>query len=641
MRIQRKQSLSFRQAMITVLVVFIIGLLFSFYQIASDLQQERERLDRDAHQLLSLIKASAAHSVYNLDDHQAQRVVQGLMAYAPVYLAEIRDDMGRVMARQLRQPTRSSLTPLAELLVASDNSYHAPLLWGEQSRSVGVVTVSFDPYLVAKDFFQRARHILLFGILRNLILALLLSVIFYYILTRPLVTTAASLAAIRPLQQSAGNISLPKGHHKDEIGLLVNTGNRVIDQYRLHIRQQEEAEAELNRLRNLLTNVVDSMPSSLICVDVEGMVIQWNHQASLLTGVATQEAIGRHLVSVFPILEQVMAQVRAAIRKGASAHDRRLRSERQGEERLYDVTIYPLTTNGIDGAVIRVDDVTERVHIEEMMIHSEKMLSIGGLAAGMAHEINNPLAGILQNIQVIGNRLQKDLPANRQAAEACGASIESIIRYLSERKVFDMMEQIRASGRRAAKIVDNMLSFSRKSDHRYQPMDIQQLVEQSLELAVSDYSLEGPFSFREIEIVREYATPLPRVLCEGSQIQQVLLNLLKNGAQAMAGLPGPARPPRFIIRLASRDGNVRIEIEDNGPGIAPEVARRIFEPFYTTKPVGVGTGLGLSVSYFIVRENYAGELYVEEAPDGGARFVLSLPCKRETEPREAGPIPLE
>ncbi|MCW8889455.1 MAG: ATP-binding protein, partial [Sedimenticola sp.] len=430
-------------------------------------------------------------------------------------------------------------------------------------------------------------------------------------------------------------IRMPQGHDYDEIGQLVTTGNRVIAEYRLHIQQQEEAEAELNRLRNLFSNVVDSMPSALICVDIGLRVIQWNHQAEIMTRLPAQETLGQDLVSVYPLLEPEMPYIKGAIVKGVSAHDRRVISDRDGEMRLYDLTIYPLTTNGIDGAVIRIDDVTERVRIEEMMIQSEKMLSIGGLAAGMAHEINNPLAGILQNIQVMENRMKDDLPINQTVAEASGTSMAAVTRYLRERKVYDMMERVREAGNRAAKIVENMLSFSRKSSHKNTQQDMPELIQRCLELAANDYSVEQSFDFRQIKIVREYAPDLPSVYCEASQIQQVILNLLKNGAQAMAENKQRKESPQFIIRLQAKDNLFRIEIEDNGPGIDPVMAKRIFEPFFTTKPIGVGTGLGLSVSYFIITENYGGELKVESVPGSGARFILSLPINPAPHPEPA------
>lgn len=625
MGIKRRHSLTYKQTLITVMTVFFIGLVISFYQIAVDLEQEKRHVDEAVSQVLHVLKSSAAQAAYNLDNSLAQQVVNGLLEYPPVFQVEIQDDLGRVLASADRPRFDFPLRWLADLLMGNSKLYQLDLEWSGPAQPVGSVTVAVDPYLVTLGFFDRARLILLFSIVQMLVLALLLSIIFYLTLTKPLMKTAASFAAINPGEERAARITMPPGHQGDEIGLLVDKGNRVFEEYRQHIWQQEESEAELNRLRNLLSNVVDSMPSLLICVDVDCRVIQWNRQAEQLTGITASQAEGGDLTVLFPQLAQEMGHIHDAVHKGLSSHDQRLKFSAGEAARLYDVTIYPLTTNGIDGAVIRVDDVTERVRIEEMMIQSEKMLSVGGLAAGMAHEINNPLAGILQNVQVMHNRIQQDLPANIRVAQACGTTIESVARYLTERKVYEMIERIRESGKRAAKIVDNMLSFSRKGGRRLEPCDLPELMEQSIALAANDYCLEGGFDFRQIEIVREYDADLPPVQCDSSQIQQVLLNLLKNGAQAMVACRAERGAPRFILRIRRESRGVRLEVEDNGPGIPEDLTKRIFEPFFTTKPIGVGTGLGLSVSYFIVRENYGGELRVENVPGGGACFILQLP----------------
>jgi len=261
-----------------------------------------------------------------------------------------------------------------------------------------------------------------------------------------------------------------------------------------------------------------------------------------------------------------------------------------------------------------------------MMVQSEKMLSVGGLAAGMAHEINNPLAGILQSTQVIRNRLSKDLPANLKAAEECGVNLEDIKAYMEKRNIFSMMDLVKSAGLRAARIVENMLSFSRKSDHRKSTHYLHDLMEATIELIRNDYSIKKRYDFRSIEILKEYQKNIPPIPCAKNEIQQVLLNILKNGAEAMvdAGIVSP----RFLIRYFRQEDQVVVEIEDNGPGIDQEIKKRIFEPFFTTKDVGIGTGLGLSVSYFIISENHNGVMTVESTPGKGTTFAIKLPIKQ-------------
>jgi signal transduction histidine kinase len=287
-----------------------------------------------------------------------------------------------------------------------------------------------------------------------------------------------------------------------------------------------------------------------------------------------------------------------------------------------------------EGAVIRIDDVTEQVRMEEMMVQSEKMLSVGGLAAGMAHEINNPLAGMIQTANVMGNRLTNiEIPASQSAALAVGTNIETIKAYMEKRGILPMIEAINVSGRRMAAIVDNMLSFARKSDARVSSHALADLLAKTIDLAATDYDLKRHYDFRQIEIREEYEDELSMVPCEGAKIQQVLLNIFSNGAQAMQEniKNKNGNRPRFILRLAREaDTNmVRLEIGDNGPGMDEATQKRVFEPFFTTKPVGLGTGLGLSVSYFIITENHGGTMDVISEPGKGVTFIIRLPLDRQ------------
>jgi signal transduction histidine kinase len=170
-----------------------------------------------------------------------------------------------------------------------------------------------------------------------------------------------------------------------------------------------------------------------------------------------------------------------------------------------------------------------------------------------------------------------------------------------------------------------MLSFARKSDRVISSHDLNGLLDQTVELARTDYDMTKQYDFKQIKIFRAYDPDVPPVPCEASKMQQVFLNILKNGAEAMVSARDKTHPPSFALRVCQEDAWVRVEIEDNGPGMDEPTRRRIFEPFFTTKPVGQGTGLGLSVSYFIVTENHGGQMDAHTVDGGGTRFVIRLP----------------
>jgi PAS domain S-box-containing protein len=389
----------------------------------------------------------------------------------------------------------------------------------------------------------------------------------------------------------------------------------------------KRAEQELERLRNLLSNVVDLMPSVLVVVDGECRVTQWNRQAEKATGITFFEAQGRVLTDVFPALQGQMNKIQNAMATGHTETDERATLLYRGEARLGHVTIYPLTSDGVAGAVIRVDDITERSRTEEMVIQTEKMLSIGGLAAGIAHEILNPLSGVLQSLEVIIRRLKSELPQNRLTAQACGTDIATIEEYMERRGILSLLLSASESGRRAAKIVDNMLGFSNKSEGQFRLHEMSALLDTTIEIAEGDYELAERYDFSRIQIIREYEADVPKVWCDVSKIQQVFFNLIKNSAQALAEGVRTLEEPRITLRLKSDREMVRVEVEDNGYGMEEAVRRRVFEPYFTTKEVGVGTGLGLSISYFIVTETHRGSMSVESTVGIGTKFVISLPIR--------------
>jgi PAS domain S-box-containing protein len=387
------------------------------------------------------------------------------------------------------------------------------------------------------------------------------------------------------------------------------------------------AEQETDRMRLYLRSIIDSMPSSLVGVDRDGRIRLLNREAEK---AAEGSLLGRPLEEAFPILAEHMAPVRQAIRNREVRKLEKMVTEGGEDLRFLDVMIYPLYSQILEGAVIRVDDVTQRVRMEDVMVQTEKMLSVGGLAAGMAHEINNPLSGILQSTQNILRRIDGGLAGNRQVAGECGVDLDRVRSYLERRQVLKFIDDIRASGERATKTVANMLHFSRRSESRLESSRIEKVVESTIELAAHDYDLKKKYDFRKIRVERDFERGLPKVPCVPTEIEQVLLNLLRNAAQAIRFAEHPPDAPCITLRLRGEGDFVRIDVEDNGPGMDEKTRKRAFEPFFTTKDVGIGTGLGLSVSYFIVTNNHNGRMTVASTPGKGAVFSIHLPVEAET-----------
>jgi len=597
------RDLTLGLTLMTALVFCVFG---AYYQIYFT-NREAAKLEQEAGAVADEFAEVLARPLWNLD-------VDTVTQIARAYLSS--DFLGSVRI-STRLETYFDNTPK-----------HDPLeRWLHLKRDIvnGGETIGTAELLFSRGRVEAIqRRSLVLTLVTIFLVTLVIGVGTHLLMKRLMVKPLDRLiAGIRTIAAGDYQLSLPFEKQAD-----INT---IIAEINIMAREIDHRETDLKRLRETLKNIVDSMPSMLVGVDPDGRVTQWNHEAQKRSGIDASDAMGRYAGDVYPFLAAAMGRVHQAIEEKRPFKESKVNSRVDGDIRYSDITVYPLESKSTGGAVIRVDDVTERVRIEEMMVQSEKMLSVGGLAAGMAHEINNPLAGILQNIQVMQNRLSSDLPKNHEVAEQCGISMAAIREYMQKRNMLEMMSLIVESGKRAAKIVENMLSFSRKSETITTHCSLAQLLDATVELAENDYDLKKKYDFRKIKIIREYDPQVPEIACEASKIQQVFLNILSNGAQAMAENSGQ-KAPHFILRIKTAADNACVEIEDNGPGMDAAVRKRIFEPFYTTKSVGVGTGLGLSVSYFIITENHGGTLTVTSAPGAGSCFIIHLPIQ-EAQPQ--------
>lgn len=429
-------------------------------------------------------------------------------------------------------------------------------------------------------------------------------------------------------------VSLPvKGSY--EIAELTESLNQMaynlkskIDDLDNEIKNRHSAEKELDRARKYISNIINSMPSQIIGVSTDLTVTQWNLETEKVTGISENEALGKKIDILIPSLKKDISLIVDAINKKTEQGHYKLLEYIDGNESYKDIIIYPLTANGVQGAVIRIDDISEKVMLEELIIQSEKMMSVGGMAAGMAHEINNPLAGIMQISEVMQNRLNRKIelePSLKVASEA-GVDIAAVKKFLELRGIPKMLDTIHDSCLRMSEIVHSMLTFSRKEKDKGEFYNITEIIDNCIDLSAIDYDLKRDFDFKKIKIVREYDENIPKVKCHKNKIQQVFMNIFKNGAEAMLDSTKENKS-LFTIRCSFIDSEklINIEIEDNGPGMDHNTKKKIFEPFYTTKGVKKGTGLGLSVSFFIITKTHNGKMFVKSRKGKGAKFIIQLP----------------
>ncbi len=389
----------------------------------------------------------------------------------------------------------------------------------------------------------------------------------------------------------------------------------------IHVRKR--AEKDVNKMREFLHSMFDSMPSIIIALDMQQRVTQWNQQAELMTGISADQALEKSLSSLVPEFQTQIEKYTDPQHIDLFPSTERIEGNVGGKHRLLDIMVYPLRSEGSIGVVVRVDDVTEKARIEDLLVQTEKMMSLGGLAAGMAHEINNPLGAVLQSSQNLRRRLGMELSRNHKIAESLGIKETAFTAYIEKQKIMTLLDTIDEGGKRAATIVEDMLSFARPGGLENQAVDVVEVMNAAIRLAQRDYSVKKQYDFRRITIARNYQQKMPSVGGRKNRLQQVFLNLLTNAAQAL--FSNAVKAPQISIKVYTLNKEVVIDVIDNGPGMPESVSRRIFEPFYSTKAEGSGTGLGLSVSYFIISEQMRGSMEVKSQPGQGTKFIIRLP----------------
>lgn len=439
----------------------------------------------------------------------------------------------------------------------------------------------------------------------------------------------------KPLQQLTNAIKkLAAGNWNTEVVSKYNAAenkteiNTLIDSFNTMTHKLYTAQINLENSANKIKNIFNTMPSALIFIDDQYIIQGWNKYIVQETGIAEDSALSKPLLEIYAAFTDYVYLIKDALRTNKEQQIKNARLIlRQGDERrLFNIVVYPIITSSAPECVIRIDDITEQVKTEAGLAQVEKLASVGALIAGVAHEINNPLGSVMQGTQNVIRRLDPKLQANIDAAAELGIDLNKQQIYLEKREIFSFLDNIRIAGERASSIVKNMLSFTRRSTAEMSKHNIVTLINDGLQLAATDFNLQEKVDFKKIAIIKNISENEIFVECYPIEIQQVILNILKNAAQA---LDLTTHEKKIIIDLTKTDPNhVRLTIEDTGPGIPDDVKDQIFKPFFTTKPVGEGTGLGLSVCRNIIVQKHRGTMDVESTVGVGTKFIITLPINQ-------------
>jgi PAS domain S-box-containing protein len=359
----------------------------------------------------------------------------------------------------------------------------------------------------------------------------------------------------------------------------------------------EEKAQEYERLKEFNENIVESINVGVFAADLEDKIEFWNSRMEDMHSLPRAHALGKRVTDVLPA---AFCEEFFRVRDNPGIHNLykfRLGTT-AGDTRIVNAAIAPLLSRdfSVIGRLVIVDDITERIELEQQVAQADKMSSIGLLAAGVAHEVNTPLAVISSYAQMLAKQLQGD---EKRSA---------------------LLEKITKQTFRASEIVNNLLNFSRTSGTEFGSVDVNRIIHDTLAL------LEHQFKTAQIRVVGNLEPSLPEIHGNQGKLQQVFLNLFLNAKDAMP------HGGTLTVRTV-HDHGVRVHVTDTGTGIAPEHIHHIYDPFFTTKSrphqgATGGTGLGLAVTYGIIQE-HAAKIRVESTPGQGTTFTMEFPMSRK------------
>ena len=361
---------------------------------------------------------------------------------------------------------------------------------------------------------------------------------------------------------------------------------------------------EYERLKEFSENIVESINVGILAADLEDRVESWNSQIEQLSGIPRERAVGRRLAELFPAaLMSEFDRVRGetgihhiykfVLKPPAGSSGNGHPGPATRREVTLNIAIAPLVSKDQEriGRLVIFDDVTYRAELEQRLVQADKLSSIGLLAAGVAHEVNTPLAVISTYAQMLAKQVADDTQ-------------KSVI-----------LDKIAKQTFRASEIVNSLLNFSRTSSTSFGEVKLNRVIQETLSL------LEHQLQKTGIQVHTDFDPELGPIHGNAGKLQQVFLNLILNARDAMR--TGGA----LEVRTWQEGSRARVEVADSGTGIAPEHLHRVYDPFFTTKPARQGTGLGLAVTYGIIQE-HGGSIEVSNRPGGGAQFRIELPLAK-------------
>jgi PAS domain S-box-containing protein len=634
-----RHQLSARQVKVTVIAALVLGFVSSLFQLVIDVRNEVSQRESTVAQVMDMLNDAASQAAYALDEQLAARVVSGLLLYQPVWRAEIYDNYGRRMAIQERETDAAQLNvetslvtrALVFVLPETEEILVRPLYGPRERDLVGEMRVHVDGTLLARSVINRTGVVLATGLVRNLVLALILAVLFYFTLTRPLLNLVAQIDRADPRRPKETAIAAPKGHELDEFGLLTERVNAILGASGEHL-------AEVERNRELLRSVVDALPAPISVKDPQGRYILANSIVQQVLGVDAENLIGKRLDEVplkglddstrSTFVENMAELERELLNGGQPVLNReqvyylaggRLRAELKSKVPLRD------SAGNITGILSVALDITERKRAEQDLDEANLRLraqaeDLERLASSYAHEREHAIAANRAKSEFLAN-MSHELRTPLNAIIGFAEVITLRMWGANSERYFDYAEDIVMSARHLLHVINDILDMSKIEAGRYELS----LEDVDLPTVVGDCItiVKGRAQDADLDLIDEFPADLPTARIDARAIKQVLLNLLSNAIKFT--------PPGGSVHITGdcdAEGLLTIRVRDTGIGIRSEDLNRIFEPFWQGDPNirrrSEGTGLGLAISRKFV-ELHGGSLTIESRESGGTVATIRLP----------------
>jgi PAS domain S-box-containing protein len=396
----------------------------------------------------------------------------------------------------------------------------------------------------------------------------------------------------------------------DNANSLLQQSNQALG---AEVTLHRDTTSKLRLSESYITSILRSMPLMLIGLNKNGEITQWNNRADEISTLASDKVLGKNLWQAYPTIAVTPEQI-----KQAQDEDKTLtlKYSKRGQYH-FDITIYPLHDQLETGVVIMVDDVTQRVQSENMLVQRDKMSSMGEMASVMAQDINIPLQAILKDLQTVRRDLTEE--------------------HIDPIGIHELLDDALIRGRQAASVVNNLVSFSDASAGEKQLANIIEVMDHSVELAADVLSVTKGLRFKDVVINHNYADELPQLSCHVSELQQVFLSLFRYSCHALGKIEDPEFTPSINIEISQFHDAVWVRIQHNGVGMSTEEQHLVFEPFFASSHANANEGQAsvsarqdsagerLSFAQFIIAEQHQGKIAVTSDMNIGTTFHIQLP----------------